>query len=66
MVPRTPVLPDWECIYEMVAGCDRILGDAVDAVKLHGVQLSQSVPVNARPIGVDTCVWQLVVDCDVK
>ena len=31
-----------------------------DVVKL------QSVPMNACPIGIDTCVWQLVVDCDVK
>jgi hypothetical protein len=66
VIPRTPVLQDWECICEMVARCDWTLGDTVDAVKLHGVQLSQSVPMNARPIGVDTCVWQLVVDCDVK
>ncbi len=66
VIPRTPVLQDWECVCEMVAGCDWTLGDAVDAVKLHVVQLSQSVPMNARAIGVDTCVWQLVVDCDVK
>ena len=66
MIPRTPVLQDWECICEMVVGCDRTLGDAVDAVKLHGVQLSQSVPMNARPIGVDTCVGQPVEDCNVE
>ena len=66
VVPRTAVLQDWECICEMVAGCDWTLGDTVDAVKLHGVQLSQSVPMNARPIGVVTCVWQPVVDCDVE
>ena len=50
VIPRTPVLQDWEFICEMVAGCDWTLGDAVDAVKLHGIPLSQSVPMNARPI----------------
>ena len=50
VIPRTPVLHDWECICEMVAGCDWTLGDAVDAVKLHSIPLSQSVPMNARPI----------------
>ena len=54
VIPRTPVLQDWECICEIVAGCDRTLGDAIDAVKLYGVPLSQSMPMNARPIGVDT------------
>ena len=66
VIPGTSVLHNWECICEMIVGCDWTLGDAVDAVKLHGIQLSQSVPMNARPVGIDTCVWQLVVDCDVK
>ena len=57
MIPRTPVLHDSKCICEIVVGCDWTLGDAVDAVKLHAVPLSQSVPMNARPIGVFTGVW---------
>ena len=57
MIPGSAVLPDWELIGEMVTGCDGTLSDAVDAIMLHGVQLPQPVPMDARPIGQVACAW---------
>lgn len=52
MIPSMPVLQRLELISEGVPLGDRALRDAVDTVHLHGVQLTDTMPVNRCAIGI--------------
>ena len=57
MIPRASVLHCCPIICEAIPRRDWTLGDAVDAVHMHGVELTNTVPVNTG-----TVVLQMVVD----
>lgn len=50
MVPRGSVLCRLEAVCEVLARRDGTLGDAIDTVHIHGLVLSDSVPVDAGAI----------------
>ena len=50
MVPRVAVLHGREVVGKGVTRGDGALGDAVDAVHLVGIELSDSMPVDSRAI----------------
>lgn len=59
MVPRTPVLQSCPIIGETVSRSDGALSYAINTVHMHGVQLSNSVPVDTS-----TIVLKTVCDCN--
>ena len=61
MVPGASILRCVPGIDEVIARCDRTLGDAVDTVHVHGLLLPYSVPM-------DTCavVTEIIYNLDVE
>lgn len=54
MIPRCPVLRRVEDIAEAITWCNRTLSDAVDAVHVHGLVLTNTVPVDTCAIPLHT------------
>lgn len=50
MVPRGSILSGLEAVCEVVARRDRTLGDAIDAVHIHRLVLSNSVPMDTGAV----------------
>ena len=59
MIPRTSILHSFPCVGERVPRSDRALSYAIDAVHMHGVQLSNSVPMDTGAV-----VLEIVMDFD--
>jgi hypothetical protein len=71
MVPSGSVLHDRECISEVIPRCNWALGDAVNAVKMHPVKHTQSMPMYACAIAIvnvifSSLIWQPVVNRDIE
>jgi hypothetical protein len=50
MIPRRSILGSLEAVCKALTRCDRTLSNAVDAVHVHSLVLSNPVPVNAGAI----------------
>ena len=61
VIPGASILRCVPGIDEVIARCDRTLGDAVDTVHVHGLLLPYSVPM-------DTCavVTEIIYNLDVE
>lgn len=54
MIPRRPVLRRVEDIAEAITWRNRTLSDAIDTIHVHGLVLTNAVPVNTCAIPLHT------------
>lgn len=50
MVPRGSILSRLEAVCEVLARCDGTLSDAIDAIHIHRLVLSNSMPMDTGTI----------------